>query len=164
MTFGFRCSQPAHRSHSASLPVRVPTVESLLSASFSFTLRLRLAFRYGCRHRLRLAPFIQRDSAHAGHTGADALVRAGPPGPALRAKDQVLTQPEKPARGPAADEGVRPTIYAGARLQENYVALTVRERRFSPLAFFAASEADGAVAPGQPSVSALSASPRLRGE
>jgi hypothetical protein len=29
-----------------------------------------LRFRYGYRHRLRLAPFIQQDSAHAGHTGA----------------------------------------------------------------------------------------------
>lgn len=52
------------------LPVRVPTVEGLLPGSFSFTSRLRLAVRYGCRHRLRLAPFIQQDSAHAGHTGA----------------------------------------------------------------------------------------------
>ncbi len=70
MTFGLRCSQPARRPHPASLPICVPTVESLLRASFSFTSRLRLAFRYGCRHRLRLAPFIQQDSAHAGHTGA----------------------------------------------------------------------------------------------
>src|SRR5271155_2919942 len=72
MTFGLRCSQPARRPHPASLSIRVPTVESLLRASFSFTSRLRLAFRYGCRHRLRLAPFIQQDSAHAGHTGARA--------------------------------------------------------------------------------------------
>src|ERR1039457_6773882 len=27
-----------------------------------------LRFGYGCRHRPRLAPFIQLDSAHAGHT------------------------------------------------------------------------------------------------
>src|SRR5580692_6780318 len=73
MTFGLRCSQPARRPHPASLSLRVPTVESLLLASFSFASRLRLAFRYGCRHRLRLAPFIQRDSAHAGHTGAANL-------------------------------------------------------------------------------------------
>src|SRR5271156_4734394 len=70
MTLGLRCCQPACRPHPASLPVRVPTVESLLRASFSFTSRLRLALRYGCRHRPRLAPFIQLDSAHAGHTGA----------------------------------------------------------------------------------------------
>ena len=68
MTFGLCCCQPACRPHRASLPVRVPTVESLLAASFSFTSRLRLAVRYGCRHRPRLAPSIQLDSAHAGHT------------------------------------------------------------------------------------------------
>jgi hypothetical protein len=28
-----------------------------------------LRFRYGYRHRFRLAPFIQQDSAHVGHTG-----------------------------------------------------------------------------------------------
>ena len=75
MTFGLRCSQPARRPQQASLPVRVPTVESLLHASFDFTSRLRLALRYGCRHRLRLAPFIQQDSAHAGHTGAGFSLR-----------------------------------------------------------------------------------------
>ena len=80
MTFGLRCSQPACRPHPASLPVCVPAVESLLPASFGFTSRLRLAVRYGCRHRLRLAPFIQQDSAHAGHTGAGALARGPTPG------------------------------------------------------------------------------------
>jgi hypothetical protein len=73
MTLWLRCCQPARRPHPASLPFRIPTVESLLRASFSFTSRLRLAFRYGCRHRLRLAPLIQQDSAHAGHTGASTL-------------------------------------------------------------------------------------------
>lgn len=68
MIFGLCCSGPACRPRPASLPVRLPTVESLLRASFSFASRLRLAFRYGCHHRLRLAPFIQLDSAHAGHT------------------------------------------------------------------------------------------------
>src|SRR5688572_24639814 len=43
MTVGLRCSQPACRPHPASLPIRIPTVESLLSASSSFTSRLRLA-------------------------------------------------------------------------------------------------------------------------
>src|SRR5216684_1496163 len=38
MTFGLRCSGPARRPHPASLPVRVPSVESLPSASFSFRL------------------------------------------------------------------------------------------------------------------------------
>jgi len=69
MTFGF--AVPASSPPAPGLTaVRVPTVESLLRASFSFTSRLRLAFRYGCRHRLRSAPFIRLDSAHAGHTGA----------------------------------------------------------------------------------------------
>jgi len=40
MTFGLCCSQPVCRPHPASLPVRVPTVEGLLRASFSgYTLR-----------------------------------------------------------------------------------------------------------------------------
>ena len=68
MTFVLRCSEPACRPHPASLPVRVTSVDSLLHASFSFTSRLRFAARYGCRHRLRLAPFIPLDSAHAVHT------------------------------------------------------------------------------------------------
>ena len=46
MTFGLRRSQPACRPHPASLPVRVPAVEGLLRASFSFTSRLRPALRY----------------------------------------------------------------------------------------------------------------------
>src|SRR5664279_5234234 len=40
MTLGLCCSQPACRPHPASLPVRVPTVEGLLRASFGcYTLR-----------------------------------------------------------------------------------------------------------------------------
>src|ERR1035438_9327709 len=38
MTFGLRCSGPACRPHPASLPVRVPTVESLPPASYGFPL------------------------------------------------------------------------------------------------------------------------------
>jgi hypothetical protein len=37
--------------------------------------------------------------------------------------NQVLTTIEEPARGPAADEGVRPTIDADGRNWENYVVL-----------------------------------------
>jgi hypothetical protein len=44
---------------------------------------------------------------------ADPLVRAGRPRPALLSKNQALATVDNPARGPAADEGVRPTIYAG---------------------------------------------------
>src|ERR1017187_5404600 len=47
--------------------------------------------------------------------GADPLVRAGPPGPALGCQNQLLGASVWPARGPAADGGVRPTIYADAR-------------------------------------------------
>jgi len=43
MTLGLRCCQPARRPHPASLPVRVPTVEGLPTASFSFASQLRLA-------------------------------------------------------------------------------------------------------------------------
>ncbi len=80
MIFGLRCSGPARRLHPASLPVHVLTVDSLLRASFSFPSRFGLAFRYGCLHRPRLAPFIQLDSAHAGHTPC-----ARPPGRASAA-------------------------------------------------------------------------------
>src|SRR5207237_10040651 len=64
MTFGLRCSGPACRPHPASLPVRIPTVESLPSASFSFASRLRLAVRLrlpssaplGSFHPIRFCP------------------------------------------------------------------------------------------------------------
>ena len=39
-------------------------------------------------------------------SGADPLVRAGPPGPALRASIEFIS---KPTRASAADQGVRPT-------------------------------------------------------
>ena len=55
--------------------------------------------------------------------GADPLVRAGRPRPALLSKNQALPEPGRPARGLAADEGVRPTIYADARLWEKLAAL-----------------------------------------
>jgi len=41
--------------------------------------------------------------------------RAGPPGPAFLSKDEAISERQKPARGPAADEGVRPTIQATSR-------------------------------------------------
>jgi hypothetical protein len=107
MTFGLCCSQPACRPHPASLPVRVPTVEGLLRASFGFTSRLRLAFRYGCRHQLRRAPFISIDSAHAGHTGADPLVCAGPPGPALHSKASAC-HPRQAGQGAGCGPGGPP--------------------------------------------------------
>jgi hypothetical protein len=39
---------------------------------------------------------------------ADPVVRTGPPGPVLHSRD-TRRQRSKPARGPAADRGVRPT-------------------------------------------------------
>ena len=82
MIFGLRCSGAACRPHPASLPVRVPAVESLLSASFSFASRLRLAFSLrlpssapiGSFHPIRFCPcwahpatgFRARRNGHAG--------------------------------------------------------------------------------------------------
>jgi protein ImuB len=60
------------------------------------------------------------------NSGADPLVRAGPPGPALLPKNQSLGIADKRARGPAADQGVRPTTGAGVRSRENYTALGTR--------------------------------------
>ena len=51
--------------------------------------------------------------------GADPLVRTGRPRPALSSKNQAIAMIEEPARGPAADEGVRPTIDADGRNWEN---------------------------------------------
>ena len=69
-----RCSWPARRPYAASLPVRVPTVEVLPSASFSFTSRLRLA------GWLRLAPSppsssfqLDRSSPCREHQGRTAV-------------------------------------------------------------------------------------------
>jgi hypothetical protein len=45
-------------------------------------------------------------------SGADPLVRTGPPGPVLRQRDQPPPTVGKPAGGPAADQGVRPTFLA----------------------------------------------------
>src|ERR1035437_4689448 len=50
-----------------------------------------------------------------GIGGADPQVRAGPPGPSLRSQNRLLAAGVWPARGPVADRGVRPTIYARAR-------------------------------------------------
>jgi hypothetical protein len=41
---------------------------------------------------------------------ADPRVRTGPPGPVLRQWEQSHRHTGKPARGPAADQGVRPTL------------------------------------------------------
>src|ERR1700682_3858574 len=47
----------------------------------------------------------------AAYFNAYYLARAGSPGPALRSGINFI-QTERPARGPAAHRGVRPTIFA----------------------------------------------------
>jgi hypothetical protein len=56
-----------------------------------------------------------------GQTPWSARVPQDPP---VRSKNQRPAQPNRPARGPAADEGVRPTNHAGTLGIENYVALS----------------------------------------
>src|SRR5262250_3242121 len=43
-------------------------------------------------------------------SGADPLVCAGRPRPAVLSKEQASAQPNWAGQGPAADEGVRPTM------------------------------------------------------
>ena len=49
-----------------------------------------------------------RDFAEFWYGGP--LVRAGPPGPAGRFQVEPFREQHGPARGPVADEGVRPTM------------------------------------------------------
>src|SRR5260221_9075036 len=103
MTLGLRCSEPARRPHPASLPVRVPSVESLPSASFSF--------------RLTAGPC---GSATVAVIGSDWLLssneilpmlgtlRVGPPGPAsvirLIPQGHHRVHPSGPARWDVAGQ------------------------------------------------------------
>jgi hypothetical protein len=68
-------------------------------------------------HSRRIAPSQKprtfRGSGRGVTGRADPLVRAGRPRPALLPKHQVSATGEEPAGGPAADQGVRPTTYAG---------------------------------------------------
>jgi hypothetical protein len=68
------------------------------------------------------ATYFSLTCEFGGNGGADSLVRASATDPLLP-KNQVIAALEKPARGPAADQGVRPTICPGAREREKYVAL-----------------------------------------
>jgi allantoate deiminase len=52
----------------------------------------------------------------AAACGADPLVRAGPPGPALRQPNQYQASSKRPMRASAADQGVRPTFVIGSHL------------------------------------------------
>ena len=61
-------SPPASWPHCRFVFLRSRVCFPLLSTSPH---GLRLAVRYGYPPRSRLAPFIQQDSDHAGHTGAD---------------------------------------------------------------------------------------------
>ena len=58
--------------------------------------------------------------------GADPLVCAGPPGPACLGAE-LLCQKESPARGPAADEGVRPTMRCAQAVSGQQSALDQRQ-------------------------------------
>jgi hypothetical protein len=80
-------------------------------------------FALGWQAEAPNATYFSETCESGGNGGADPLVRAGPPGPALLSKNQVIAPLDKPARGPAADQGVRPTICPGARRWEKYVAL-----------------------------------------
>jgi hypothetical protein len=53
---------------------------------------------------------------------ADSLVRTGPPGPVLRQWEQPHASYGKPARGPVADQGVRP-ISAKIRIDPKGLAM-----------------------------------------
>jgi hypothetical protein len=64
-------------THPASLPVRIPAVERLLSALSRPTLTDRsLAYGYGCRYLPRWVPFNPIDPAPARHTSADFPARS----------------------------------------------------------------------------------------
>ena len=52
--------------------------------------------------------------------GAEPLVCADPPGPALLSKNQAAAIVSRPTGGSAADQGVRPTICAEYSLGENH--------------------------------------------
>jgi hypothetical protein len=62
------------------------------------------------------ATYIAGKVGFCANCGADPLVRAGRPRPALLSENQVSSAEGRPTRGSAADEGVRPTNYAGMRL------------------------------------------------
>jgi hypothetical protein len=68
---------------------------------------------------VRNATWFSRTRESGGNGGADPLVRAGPPGSALLLKNQAIATLHKPARGPAADRGVRPTRASGHPELEN---------------------------------------------
>src|SRR4029077_18030423 len=99
MILGLCCSGPARRPHPASLPVRVPTVEGLPSASFSFASRLRLA-----------VPLRLPSSAPIGsfHPTRFCPCWAHPARGALAPLIECLERSQWPTRGPAANGAFAP--------------------------------------------------------
>jgi hypothetical protein len=122
-------------------------------------LALRLAVHYGYRHRFRLAPFIQLDSAHAGHTGVSASPCRWPSGQrfhsekishslAIRAASDVGDALRRfccdrkasrlPCRKSAGQVGdvlktLAPQQAGGDRTSK--AALTVHDQKFAPVQF-----------------------------
>ena len=70
------------------------------------------------------ATYFSPGREFGGNGGAGPLVRASATD-ALFSTNQMIASPDKPARGPAADQGVRPTICPGTREWEKYVALGI---------------------------------------
>src|SRR5664279_3406896 len=99
MTLGLCCSQPACRPHPASLPVRVPTVEGLLRASFGcYTLRFATVAVIGSGWLLssnEILPML-------GTLGRTPGPRPTPPSAGAECASSG-------SRGIRADQGVRPT-------------------------------------------------------
>src|SRR5260370_23981572 len=61
-------------------------------------------------HLLNVTNVSGRPDSESNACGADPLVRAGPPGPALYQGDQSHTTARRPTRASAADQRVRPTV------------------------------------------------------
>ena len=99
--------QAARRLHAGRYPPRIPHRQELRAPLHGSLRAPDLDHGFLARSRrtwLRRRWSNRRGWCRSGR--ADPLVRAGPPGPAFRLQDQSRG---KPARGPAADGGVRPT-------------------------------------------------------
>ena len=131
MTFGLRCSAPACRSHPASLPVRVPSVEGLPPASFGFASRLRLAVQLrlpssapiGSFHPIRFCPCWAHAAAASQAASGDwrfccadvgqASACAGLLAP-LRRPHRPPLEAEQRGQGPRAGRGPWPRAWPRA--------------------------------------------------
>src|ERR1019366_732494 len=72
-------------------------------------------------------PALPPEPAPASRGGADPLVRAERPRSALGLTDPLPGAGEWPARGPAADEGVRPTNHSQLSERAQRIAATLRQ-------------------------------------